>query len=74
MIFIKVKPHLFDKRGINHELYRPLIYWLYILNPFTKRIIEPAQGKFKIDLFKIIKSKDFNEEIELALALRLTRL
>lgn len=45
-------------------------------SPMTlaKRILEPAQERFKIDLFKILKSKDFQEDIELALALKLTKL
>lgn len=46
----------------------------YSAATFKKRIIEPAQGKFNIKLFKIITSKNFNEDIELALALHLTKL
>jgi len=46
----------------------------YSAETFKKRIIKPAQGKFKIELFKIIRSEDFVEEIELALALRLKKI
>ena len=36
MNLIKMKKYLFDKRNISYELYRPLIYWFYVLNPFKK--------------------------------------
>ena len=46
----------------------------YSADTFVERIINPAKGKFKIELFKIIKSDDFNENIELALGLKLTKI
>jgi len=46
----------------------------YSADTLKERIIKPAQGKFKIELFKIVTSNDFKEDLELVLALRLTRL
>ena len=46
----------------------------YSAETFKARILKPSQGEFKIDLFRIIVSEDFQETIELALALRLTKL
>ena len=46
----------------------------YSADTFTKRILRPAQDKFKIELFRIVLLEDFIEKIELALALRLTRI
>lgn len=46
----------------------------YSADTFRSRILEPAKDKFKIELYRIILSEDFIENIELAVALRLVRL
>ena len=38
----------------------------YSAETFKARILKPSRGEFKIDLFRIIVSEDFQETIELA--------
>jgi SAM-dependent methyltransferase len=46
----------------------------YDVEALNRRVVEPAQKYFDTDFFIVERSEDFSEEIELALALRLTRL
>jgi len=46
----------------------------YSGDTFSKRILLPAKDKFETEMFCAVLSEDFIEEIELALALRLTRI
>lgn len=33
---MEIKRRLFDKYGKKSELYRPLIYWFYVINPINR--------------------------------------
>lgn len=35
-VLVEIKRWLFDKRGISPDLYKPLVYWFYLLNPLKK--------------------------------------
>lgn len=45
----------------------------YSPDTFKNRIIQPFRDQFKFELFRIVLSDDFDEPIELAIALRLTK-
>lgn len=52
---------------------RPRFMRHYSPTSFAERIVATAQSHFSIDLHRIILADDFSEDIELVLALRLTR-